>query len=214
MSEDEFLRSLPLYLKLKLPDDIFNKLKLSIELEENKRTPYNQKLAGNIESEFRLINVNEEVSNYLKEKSIDFLNAHQFEIFDKKEIKIDSMWVNRQKKYEFNPIHNHTGKVSFVTWIKIPYDIEEELRLDNCKNSNSPINSKFSFTYSTLFGQIRHEILEIDKSWEGTIIFFDSRLHHQVYPFYTSDDYRISVSGNFIIEQKNDKNINRIFSYK
>ena len=29
------------------------------------------------------------------------------------------------------------------------------------------------------------------------ILLFPSEMYHGVYPFYTSDDYRISVSGNF-----------------
>ena len=36
----------------------------------------------------------------------------------------------------------------------------------------------------------------IDKSWEGVMILFPADTAHQVYPFYTSDDYRISISGN------------------
>ena len=42
--------------------------------------------------------------------------------------------------------------------------------------------------------------LFIDKTWEGTIVMFPSWLNHSVYPFYTSDDYRISISGNIVVK--------------
>jgi len=42
-------------------------------------------------------------------------------------------------------------------------------------------------------------LVEVDKSWEGTIIMFPAFLHHMVHPFYTSDEYRISISGNLVI---------------
>ena len=38
--------------------------------------------------------------------------------------------------------------------------------------------------------------LDVDKSFEGQMVMFPSKLQHLVYPFYTSDDYRITVSGN------------------
>ena len=37
----------------------------------------------------------------------------------------------------------------------------------------------------------------------GKIIFFPSKLNHCVYPFYTSDDTRISISGNILFEVNN-----------
>ena len=39
---------------------------------------------------------------------------------------ISDLWVNYQKKYEFNPPHSHSGVASFVIFIHIPYDLSEE----------------------------------------------------------------------------------------
>jgi hypothetical protein len=36
----------------------------------------------------------------------------------------------------------------------------------------------------------------VDKEWEGKIALFPAKLNHLVYPFYTSDEPRISISGN------------------
>ena len=40
----------------------------------------------------------------------------------------------------------------------------------------------------------------VDKDMEGEIIVFDSKLLHVVYPFYTSNDYRMSLAGNVLTE--------------
>ena len=36
----------------------------------------------------------------------------------------------------------------------------------------------------------------VDRSYEGVMLIFPAWLQHMVTPFYTSDDYRISISGN------------------
>ena len=87
---------------------------------------------------------------------------------------IDDLWMNFQKKYEYNPLHNHTGNLSFVLWVQIPYELKDELSLPNCVNSNTPTNSLFQFTYTNLKGEVIQDQLNIDKSYEGTIIMFPS----------------------------------------
>jgi inosine/xanthosine triphosphate pyrophosphatase family protein len=46
------------------------------------------------------------------------------------------------------------------------------------------------------------EPIENDKTFEGKIAFFPSKLSHCVYPFYSSDDVRISISGNIKLDSK------------
>ena len=98
-------------------------------------------------------------------------------------------WFNIQEKYEFIPSHSHDGIASYVIWVNIPYDIKEELSVGEHA-------STFAFTYSTITGGAGNKTLPVDKSYEGKIIMFPSALPHIVYPFYTSDDCRISISGN------------------
>ena len=50
---------------------------------------------------------------------------------------LDKLWVNFQKKHEFNPIHNHFGAFSFACWINIPYNLDDEMDLAQVKNSNA-----------------------------------------------------------------------------
>jgi hypothetical protein len=110
---------------------------------------------------------------------------------------IGGAWVNFQKKYEFNPVHQHTDSYSFVIWIKIPYTIENEKQNTSVKYSNMPVAGAFSFLYSDSLGEISSHIIPADITYESTLLIFPAKLKHCVYPFYTSDEYRISVSGNF-----------------
>ena len=194
-----------LYHKHKLPNDIFNFLKKDLKLEENNKIKYNKKLAGNLEKELIIVNLNKNVEKYLCEKAKEFFIYESNSNEEKINLFVDYIWVNYQKKYEFNPIHDHNGNISFVCWIQIPYNLEEELNLENCKNSNTSCNSLFSFLYTNFFGEIMTEQLMINKNWEGTIIFFNSKLKHMVYPFFTSDKYRISVSGNLKVDYDKNK---------
>jgi hypothetical protein len=44
--------------------------------------------------------------------------------------------------------------------------------------------------------------LPVDETWEGKFAVFPAELHHQVYPFYSTDEVRISLSGNFRVSIK------------
>ena len=54
----------------------------------------------------------------------------------------------------------------------------------------------FVFLMINEVGQIVSHAVPVDKEWEGKMALFPASLNHQVYPFYTSDEYRISISGN------------------
>jgi hypothetical protein len=193
-----------LYWECDIPSNIFLKLKKLVEYEENNKELNNENLTGNIQSQYIIKKFDPDFVKYIEEKSTEFFLSTKQNSYNHK-LKLDSFWINKQRKYEFNPLHNHSGLVTFVCWIKIPYNLEDEMSLDNCKNSNYPTNSLFSFVFSNYYGDLCQKLIEVDKSYEGKCIFFNSSLYHQVYPFYTSDEYRISVSGNLnIVSKKNN----------
>jgi hypothetical protein len=115
---------------------------------------------------------------------------------------LESLWVNFQKKYEFNPNHNHAGIMSFVLWLEIPYNTENEMVNGAGKNSNVNLSSAFQFSYTDILGNIKNFSMVIDKTYEGKILIFPNKLVHCVYPFFTSDNYRVSVAGNFHLNVK------------
>lgn len=200
------------YIESKIPDDILTKLKEESDYilkNESQFNKSNKKLIGQIKKEYDI----NHLKNNLKSILFSIANECHFHLHKNKnfpEWDINSMWMNFQKKHEYNPLHNHSGILSFVIWIKIPYDIKKELNLPNSKDSSHPSNSLFQFTYTHFLGNTVDSKIYVDKSYEGTIIMFPSSLNHMVYPFYTSDDYRISVAGNLMVNTTKNNN----FSYK
>jgi hypothetical protein len=109
-------------------------------------------------------------------------------------------WVNYQQKYEFNPVHDHTGDYSFVYWVKIPYELEDEYNHPSSAKVEDKCSSNFAFIYTNIIGAVSNLLVPLTKEHEGCMVIFPSCLKHVVYPFYTSDDYRISISGNILVE--------------
>ena len=162
----------------------------------------NNMLAGNIKREFQLI----ESQKYIEKLLMPLVYAYDRDFAYIQKINIltnpapiilDTCWVNFQQKYEFNPTHNHAGLLSFVIWINVPYNMEEELKLSPGAESNLNSAGMFSFLYNDSTGRINPYTIPIDKNMENNIVLFPSNFYHMVYPFFSSDGYRISVSGNF-----------------
>lgn len=109
-------------------------------------------------------------------------------------IVMNDTWVNFQKKYEYNPVHHHMGVFSFVLWLKIPYTRESENNHPGAKG----MNGNFCMFFTDQQGKIQTNEIQLDDSYEGICLMFPSETRHCVYPFYTSDEYRISVSGNYV----------------
>jgi hypothetical protein len=172
-----------------------DEIQSSFDSESNVKA--NHYLAGNLKREFQIKNqkyVEDLVKPYIKE----YRNANN-EPNDKNiDYKLENVWVNFQQKHEFNPVHAHGGIYSFVIWIKIPFYIQDELEASSGKYSNSNFPGHFQFIYTTTIGSISNHAIPVDKSMENSLIVFPASMFHTVYPFYTSDEYRISLSGNFI----------------
>ena len=117
---------------------------------------------------------------------------------------LDDIWVNFQKKGEFIPIHNHSGIFSFVIWMDIPYHSKDEAKLPFAKSgSQNPLGGNFIFVSSEgTSREVKDYTIELSPEMNGCCCFFPSDLCHQVYPFYTSDKDRISISGNIVYRPK------------
>jgi hypothetical protein len=195
------------FLDAKLSDAELAPIKTEIDnIQKNFDSYENQKhnmhLAGNIKREYRLT----ESKKYIEDLLMPLVGAYNGDFDYMKNFNVlstdvpiilDSCWVNFQKKYEFNPAHKHFGLLSFVIWINVPYDIEDECKLSPGVESNFNSAGMFSFLYNDTISGIRAFDIPVDKSMENKIILFPSSFFHMVYPFFSSDGYRISVSGNF-----------------
>ena len=188
----------------KAPQNVLEELGQQInELQSDfsKGKKANDYLAGEIQHEY-VVPPQPQLKQYIKDLSQRFENESQYMISNYNPIptlKFDNLWVNFQKKYEYNPIHNHKGVYSFVIWYKIPFTFENEAKHHYRSDETECSHGKFSFVVPNTFNKlcnIMNYPLEIDNSKEGYIAIFPSTLNHIVYPFYSSDEYRITVAGN------------------
>lgn len=189
-------------IKSKIPKSLLSdilKSSLLIFNKKNLQKPLNKGLAGNLEKEY-IAFFNQEFNKFLLKMALFYNNA--FNLNEKYFVK--DVWLNFQKKYEFNPLHTHDGLLSFVCWLQIPYDLTKEKENPSSVNSNSNYVADF---YYVEFGTNNAKTISLSKENEGEIIMFDSTMLHGVYPFYTSDDYRISIAGNLSMKKENQSTI-------
>ena len=203
-----------------VPPDIFSWLKNAAKKSKEKNLDARRSLVGHINEEYDIYKHINKSQSIVESGDINFVKYEEFikrcafdkyfEGFWKKtniltkscDLKIMSTWVNFQKKHEFNPPHNHTGVMSWIIFLNIPYNLDDEDRvfpeLDGVDDNRQKATSRLSFLQVSPFvlGGVDNVILNVDKSFEGKIIMFRSYTQHQVFPFYTSDDYRITISGN------------------
>ena len=171
---------------------------------ENKKDNVNDVLAGNISKSFELEDTNDWFFNHTLQPLID-VYANEFKNVGKTvptlynhPYTLKMWWVNYQKQHDFNPSHDHGGVYSFVIWLKIPIEFDDQNR---GHASNSPLRSAFQIHYQNILGEHGTFNYELGKKYEGTMLFFPSRLLHEVFPFYDCDEDRISISGNIFIDE-------------
>jgi hypothetical protein len=195
-------------IEVKVPDDIMAVLTTSIKkmLAENfiSAVGYQQNLVGHLEKEFLLDQTCRdvlepmviEVGNMYEERWNYSNQVNTGAFTTTTSLALQNLWVNFQKKYEFNPTHTHTGIYSFVIWMRIPYQLADEEKYFPTVQDTAQKTSKFTFHYNNILGMHNAFSLPVDQDWEGKMLFFPASLTHSVYPFYTSDEFRISVAGN------------------
>ena len=169
-------------------------------LDQNGIVQMNRSLAGQITKEYEIKKSRTLLDPFLEEMGRAYQKEWNYfpkEDPNKNDLKVESVWVNMQKKLEVNPLHNHDGTLSFVAWLHVPFKLEDERNMENCKNSRTvQLSSTFQFVYTTALGTIANCPMFVESGWEAKIIMFPAKLLHMVYPFQTSDDYRISIAGN------------------
>ena len=190
----------------KLPEDIIKNFWELIEEAKKKPDDMKNELAGNIKSSIRLDASSDLLKDFMEDALPKFIDKYlkSFGLPEKRnkgdQLNLGSLWVNFQKKHEFNPPHDHDGSFSFVIWMKIPTSFEEQRKLPIAIDSNSDrLISNFTFIYTDILGNIKNFAYNMEKEAEGYLVMFPSRLLHQVFPFYKSTGERISISGNLNI---------------
>jgi len=204
----------------KLPQQMIDYLWERIDIAKKEQVCHKKNLAGNISHSYLLKdprdlvipNLYDIVFNQVDNpKMFDFISMELENIYKRIELEnvrlepyLTKLWVNFQKKGEFQPIHNHSGVFSFVIWMDIPYHSKDEGNLPTAKTSNkNHQGGNFSFVFSDgTRRSVGEHVIEMSPEMNGYCCFFPSDLSHQVYPFYTSDKDRISISGNISYRPK------------
>ncbi len=189
-------------LQFTLPAELFKSIKNKCsELEKNldkKELQYQSLLAGHIEREMKFP-LDMRFRCFLDDLAKTFCQYFNLDVQNFPQL--ETCWINFQKKHEFNPLHTHSGVLSFVLWIQIPYLLEDEDSAAHAKNANTKESGRFHMLYNSTFdGKISKLKIDLDKSYEGKGIIFPASANHLVYPFFTSDEFRISISGNFVLK--------------
>ena len=194
------------FLFLKIPQKIQDELKITVDKIQNdftKYIPITSKLAGQIDKEYS-INLTHKATQYIRwcVDRYNEENPNYIQSFYKPKLQYNGEgWINFQEKYEYNPMHMHTGVFSYVIWYQIPFYRKNEIKYGAGKGKLPKNNQNGDFQFIYPVGQnLLTEPLFIDKTMERHIAIFPSSLNHIVYPFYTSDDYRITISGNIFLQ--------------
>ena len=202
----------------KLPQQMIDYLWERIDIAKENQVCVKKILAGNISNSYKLDdpqnlvvqNLYNIVFNQVDNPIMfEFINKEVASVYSRSEFvnktsglepHLDDLWVNFQKKGEFQPIHNHRGLFSFVIWMDIPYESKDESNLPTAKTSDkNHKGGNFSFvTAGGITRLVTEYTIELSPRMNGCCCFFPSDLCHQVYPFYTSDKDRISISGNIM----------------
>ena len=155
-----------------------------------KKNDYSSKLASQIKNELKLPYsfVEKNLSKELIKNIKNYLKASEIEKI--KEIKIINLWVVKQLKNEYNPIHYHNGQLSGVGYLKIPKNMNQNKML---KNKKVGTNGTIDFINGQR-GFLSKSIYNLNPK-VGDLILFPNYLMHTAYPF-NIDAERRSFSFN------------------
>lgn len=188
-----------------IPDDLFNKIKNYINTDL--KVKMNSDLAGNIRKEYELFEYKKEVEEFIIniiKKSNKFPNILNKKVTKREKINpplvLDKLWVNFQAKHEFNPTHTHAGVFSFILFMQLPFDINEQTKNSPGIKSNCDCAASLEFLVLDHEGTIVPYRFKPDRTWEKKCLVFSATTPHCVYPFYGVDDYRITISGNLFYD--------------
>jgi len=185
-----------------VPKSIIDYLQFCIDNRKNLENRQNY-LAGHIKEEYGTTPSNEFnnfIVNSIENNDICRTHANKIDVLKKNlPFYCESLWFNFQKKHEFNPVHFHEGVFSFVIFMQIPYNLNDEDLVFpdvNKKNNSLSSTSRLAFLSTNRMGTIEKTLCNVDESYLHKMVVFPAKLLHLVYPFYTSDKERITVSGN------------------
>ena len=184
--------------KTKISKKFLDKLNNEFDIKSNsKKIDYSSKLASQIKNELKISN------NFIKtnlEKEL-IQNINKFLSNDKikniKKVKILNLWVVRQFKSEYNPIHYHEGDLSGVGYLKLPKGMTNNQMVNNKKLKTNGtidfINGQRGFLSKSIYNVVPKI---------GDLLIFPNYLMHTAYPFNIEGERRsFSFNAKIILEK-------------
>ena len=167
------------------------------EKSKSKKIDYSSKLASQIKKELKISDkfTKKYLDHELKKNIIKFLSNEKIQ--EIKEIKILNLWVVRQFKGEYNPIHYHEGDLSGVGYLKLPKGMTSNKMVKNKKVKTNGtidfINGQRGFLSKSIYNVVP-KIKEL--------IIFPNYLMHTAYPFNIEGERRsFSFNAKIILKK-------------
>ena len=172
--------------KSKISKKFFKKLNEEFDKKSTiKKIDYSSKLASQIKNEIKISN--NFIQKYLKVELINNIKSFlaNEQIKNIKEIKILNLWVVRQFKGEYNPIHYHNGDLSGVGYLTLPKNMTKNNLVKNKKLKTNGtidfINGQKAFLSNSIYN-LTPKIRDL--------IIFPNYLMHTAYPFNINGERR------------------------
>jgi uncharacterized protein (TIGR02466 family) len=165
--------------KTKISNKFFDKLNKEFDVKSiSKKIDYSSKLASQIRKELKISDkfIRHNLERELKINIKKFLSNEN--IRNIKEIKILNLWVVRQFKGEYNPIHYHEGDLSGVGYLKLPKGMTKNKMV---KNKKLETNGTIDFINGQR-GFLSKSIYNVVPKIKDLLI-FPNYLMHTAYPF-------------------------------
>ena len=172
--------------KTKISKKFFDKLNKEFDKKSKfKKIDYSAKLASQIQKELKISNkfIKKNLISELKKNIRIFLKNEN--IKNIKDIKILNLWVVRQFKGEYNPIHYHEGDLSGVGYLKLPKGMTKNKMV---KNKKIKTNGTIDFINGQK-GFLSKSIYNVSPKIKDLLI-FPNYLMHSVYPFNVEGERR------------------------
>ena len=188
---------------IKIPKKIINQINKEFEKiiknkNLSKKNDYSKKLVGQVKQEIELPKtfINKHLKKFISENINKFLKKALNKKSNK--IKIKNLWVVKQLKNDYNPIHFHNGDLSGVGYLKIPKNLTKGNKKLKTNGTIDFIHGSKSFLSNSIYNHMPQV---------GDLILFPNYLTHTAYPF-KKDGERRSFSFNLEV----DKKVSNIFN--
>ena len=165
--------------KTKISNKFFDKLNKEFDVKsKSKKVDYSSKLASQIKNELKISDtfIKKHLEKELKINIKKFLSNEN--VKNIKEIKILNLWVVRQFKGEYNPVHYHEGDLSGVGYLRLPKGMTRNKMVKNKKLKTNGtidfINGQKGFLSKSIHN-VKPKIREL--------LIFPNYLMHTAYPF-------------------------------